>query len=253
MVSSCSSLPVLVFAKIIEIVALDSGHRSYMQLDPNLNACQFHPHATAKLFFPHSTFSPNVFENNVHHLPQEGCVRINSDMIGFPVERAHSMSPCHRKVSPSLQLRGGGKAKAHRDAPSPSRISDDPTMVTAGKELTETEKKTASDRGSRERSAMLSELVAGMDVDDHSSTRKLSIQRVEQLRMALAKKDKAAISTALEKVSCDSTQIEPPELPETEDFSMPPLQIAAAARKEFAPKIWKVKPLATDGLAVGGR
>eukprot|EP00291_Cryptomonas_curvata_P013158 CAMPEP_0172193356 /NCGR_PEP_ID=MMETSP1050-20130122/24909_1 /TAXON_ID=233186 /ORGANISM="Cryptomonas curvata, Strain CCAP979/52" /LENGTH=390 /DNA_ID=CAMNT_0012868903 /DNA_START=242 /DNA_END=1414 /DNA_ORIENTATION=- len=130
-------------------------------------------------------------------------------------------------VALSLQLRGGGKAKTHRDATSLPLTSERTAVVNAGKELKQAEHKINDNRGSRERSAILSELVAGMEVDDLSSTRKLSIQRVEQLRMALAKKDKAAISSALEK-------------------------IAAAARKEFAPSIWKVKPLATDGMAVGG-
>ncbi len=90
--------------------------------------------------------------------------------------------------------------KSRRDTTSPPLINEHPAGVSSGKELQQAEHKSYGDRGSRERSAILSELVAGMDADDHSSTRKLSIQRVEQLRMALAKKDKVAISNVLEKV-----------------------------------------------------
>ena len=46
---------------------------------------------------------------------------------------------------------------------------------------------------------MLSELAAGAGVEDQSKAR-LSIQRVEQLRRALARKDKDAVAKALNNV-----------------------------------------------------
>ena len=107
----------------------------------------------------------------------------------------------------SLNLRGGGKEKPKSKSGRASKAK--PSKADEGNSALVPETKSArSDdkallrtalRGSRERSAMLSELAAGAGVEDQSKAR-LSIQRVEQLRRALARKDKDAVAKALNNV-----------------------------------------------------
>ena len=174
-----------------------------MHPDSNMNVCGPYPHTAFVIATcqgrPHRPCTRQSLSRLNLNRRQEVCVKNGSNSVFLHVGRENRRSHDNNIVSLS-RLRGGGNARTHRDATSLHLTSEHPAVVNSGKELKQVENKNNGNRGSRERSAILSELVAGMDVDDHSSTRKLSIQRVEQLRIALAKKDKAAISNALEKV-----------------------------------------------------
>ncbi len=194
---------------MIELVAPDNGQGSHIQhSDSSWNL--WGPDANAAIFATrnrhllldkqrspcckHSDF--DLKDENVTR--QEACAASDAYNGILHLVLKTCVSHCMSNKKVSLQLRGGGKSRTDRNAP--SHVNERSALVTAGKELKLSQHKNLGDRGSRERSAMLSELVAGMEVDEPSLTRKLSIQRVEQLRKALAKKDKTAISNALEKV-----------------------------------------------------
>ena len=108
--------------------------------------------------------------------------------------------------SSCLHLRGGGKkskSKSVKDDSKIQREKKDINLVTRHSESKQ--RAVVPTRSSQDRSAMLSELAAGMEIEDQSKA-KLSIQRVEQLRRALARRDKTAVSNALEKVGSELCQ-----------------------------------------------
>jgi hypothetical protein len=104
-------------------------------------------------------------------------------------------------IESRLNLRGGGKKSRSKSFKDDTKLQRERRNTDSDEVQSEIKQKSiVTTRGSKDRSTILSELVAGMETEDHSKA-KLSIQRVEQLRRALAKRDQTAVSNALEKVS----------------------------------------------------